>query len=91
MGCDHNVHIYLENHSVCPLVGIGPPHPLSRKQVCSLHPEPKGGAGAHSPAGKEVGESQFQRLEKRFSILPTLWLWYLCNGFKKIVLNGTVI
>jgi hypothetical protein len=26
------VHIYLENHSVCPLVRIGTPHPLSCKQ-----------------------------------------------------------
>jgi hypothetical protein len=29
----HKVHIYLENHSVYPLVQIGTPHPLSRKQV----------------------------------------------------------
>ncbi len=36
-------------------------------------PEPKGG-GAHSPAGEEVGESQFRRLEKKLSTLPTLWL-----------------
>ncbi len=28
----HKVHIYLENHSVCPLVRIGTPHPLSCKQ-----------------------------------------------------------
>ncbi len=30
-------------HSVCPLVGIGTTHPLSRKRVCP--PEPKGGWG----------------------------------------------
>ncbi len=47
------VHIYLEYHYVCPLVGAGTPHPLSRKRVCPPT-EPKGG-GAHSPAGKGVG------------------------------------
>jgi hypothetical protein len=30
-------------------------------------PVPKGG-GAHSPAAKGVGESQFQRLEKRLAL-----------------------
>ncbi len=35
--------IYLEYHSVCPLVRVGTPHPLSRKRVCSLPPEPGGG------------------------------------------------
>jgi hypothetical protein len=41
----HKVHIYLEYHSVCPLVGIGtpPPHPLSRKRVCP--PPPPGTRG----------------------------------------------
>ncbi len=29
----HKVHIYLEIHIVYPLVQIGTPHPLSRKQV----------------------------------------------------------
>jgi hypothetical protein len=33
---NHKVHIYLENHSVYPLVQIGTPYPLSRKQVCLL-------------------------------------------------------
>ncbi len=27
------IHIYLENHSVCPLVRIGTPHPLSCKHL----------------------------------------------------------
>jgi hypothetical protein len=35
-----------------------------------LHSEP-GGGGAHSPAGE--GYSQFRRLEKKLSTLPTLW------------------
>ncbi len=35
----------------------------------ALPPGPKGGGGgAHSPAAKGVGESQFQRLEKRLAL-----------------------
>ncbi len=48
-------------HSVCPLVGIGTPHPLSRKRVCTP-PPPTKGEGTHSPADEGVGESQFRRL-----------------------------
>ncbi len=64
----HKVLIYIEHHSVCPLVGIGTP-----PSECALPPVPKGG-GAHSPAAKGVGESQFQRLEKRLA------LCLLCGG-----------
>jgi hypothetical protein len=65
------VHIYKEYHSVCPLVGIGTlPPPLSPASM-PLPPEPKG--GAHSPAGKGLGESQFRRLGEKLSTLPTLW------------------
>jgi hypothetical protein len=42
-------------------------------------PEPKGG-GAHSPADEGLGESQFQRLEKKLSTLPTLWLFTSGGG-----------
>ncbi len=45
---------------------LGLPHPFSHKRVCPP-PVPKGG-GAHSPAAKGVGESQFQRLEKRLAL-----------------------
>ncbi len=45
----------------------------------SPNPSPAGecatGWGAHSPAAVEVGESQFLRLEKKLSTLPTLWLY----------------
>ncbi len=34
-------------------------------------PPPRG--GAHSPEGEGFGESQFRRLEKKLSTLPTLW------------------
>ncbi len=60
------------NHSEYPLAGIGTlPPPLSPASV-PLPPELRGGGGAHSPAGKGWGESQFRRLEKKLSTLPTL-------------------
>jgi hypothetical protein len=47
-------------------------HPGSATLLASvLPPEPKG-EGAHSPSGGGVGESQFQRLEKKLSTLSTL-------------------
>ncbi len=36
-------------------------------------PPPRKGGGAHSPAGEGLGESQFRRLERKLSTLPTLW------------------
>ncbi len=58
-------------HSVCHLVGIGTlPTPLSPASV-PLPPEP--GGGGQSPAGEELGESQFRRLQKKPNTLPTLW------------------
>jgi hypothetical protein len=46
------------------------PTPLAASE-CALPPGPKGGR-AHSPAAQGVGESQFLRLEKKLSTLPTL-------------------
>ncbi len=41
---DYTCTVYLEYQSVRPFVQIGsPPHPFSRKRVCSHHLEPKGG------------------------------------------------
>ncbi len=38
-------------------------------------PPPRtGGEGTHSPVEERLGESQFLRLEKKLSTLPTLWL-----------------
>jgi hypothetical protein len=68
---DHKVLIFIEYHSVCPLVGIGTLSPPLSPASVPLPPEPKGG-GAHSPAGEELGESQFRRLEEKPSTLPTL-------------------
>ncbi len=42
------------------------PTPLAASE-CALPPKPKGG-GAHSPAAKGLGESQFRRLEKRLAL-----------------------
>jgi hypothetical protein len=72
---NHKVLIYLEHHSVCPLVGIGtPPTPLPQASVPSPPPPGPKSGGEHSPAAKGVGESQFRRLEKKLSTLPTLWI-----------------
>jgi hypothetical protein len=48
--------------------------PLAASE-CALLPRPKGG-GAHSPAAKGVGESQFQRLEKRLALCLLCALYY---------------
>jgi hypothetical protein len=46
---------------------------LGLSQPLSHHsPRTRGGGGAHSPAGERLGESQFRRLEKKLSTLPTL-------------------
>ncbi len=70
-----------EYHSVCPLVGAGTlPVPLpSLASECAPPPQTKGG-GTHSPAGEGVGESQFRRLEKKHSTLPTLCLTLIDSG-----------
>jgi hypothetical protein len=39
----HKVHIYIEHHSVCPLVRIGPPPLLSPASDCVAPSEAKGG------------------------------------------------
>jgi hypothetical protein len=42
----HKIHIYLEYHSVCPLVGIGTPHPLT--DCAPPLNQGGGGGGTHS-------------------------------------------
>ncbi len=46
------------------------PTPLAASD-CAFPPGPKGG-GAHSPAAKGVGESQFPTTGETLSTLPTL-------------------
>ncbi len=56
-------------HSVCPLVGIGSlPTPLSPASVMG-----GGGGITRLAAGEVLEESKFRRLEKKPSILPSLW------------------
>jgi hypothetical protein len=63
---------YIKSTTVyVPSSELGLSQPLSRQQVC---PFPQNRGGAHSPAGEGLGEeSQFRRLEKKLSTLPTLW------------------
>ncbi len=49
-----------------PSLELGLPHPFNRKRVCPP-PRTKGWGGT-LPAAKGVGESQFQRLEKRLAL-----------------------
>ncbi len=63
----HKVHIHTEYHCVCPLVETG-----TRQRVDPSPPYQRG--GAYSPGGEGLGESQFRRLEKKLSTLPTLCL-----------------
>ncbi len=59
------------------------PHCMSpRRQRVYPSPQNRGG-GAHSPAGEGLGESQFQRLEKKLITLPTLWGRLTVKNFKK--------
>jgi hypothetical protein len=69
----HNTH-YRVRQCMSPRRNRDSPIPLSRQRVC-LPTCTKG--GARSPAGEGLGESQFRRLEKKLSTLPTLWfsLW----------------
>jgi hypothetical protein len=60
----HKVLIHIEHQSLCHLVGIGT-HPTPLPQASVPFPRGLKGGGAHSPAAKGVGESQFRRLEKK--------------------------
>jgi hypothetical protein len=46
-------------------------HPTPACECAPLPPPP----GSHSLAGEGVGKSQFRRLEKKLSTLPTLWYY----------------
>ncbi len=70
----NKVRMYIKSTTVYVYVGIGTlPTPLSPASVPSPSPQTRGG-GTHSPAGEGLGESQFRRLEKKLSTLPTLWI-----------------
>ncbi len=59
--------MYKDYHSVCPLVGIG-------SECAGAPPHTTGGEGVGGTlaCGWGVGESQFRRLEKKLSTMPTL-------------------
>jgi hypothetical protein len=61
-----STYIYRAPQCMSPRWNLDSPTPLAASE-CALPPGPKGG-GAHSPAAKGVGESQFQRLEKRLAL-----------------------
>jgi hypothetical protein len=44
-------------------------------------PPHRTGGAAHSPGGDGLGESQFRRLEKKLSTLPTLWMYLHLNFY----------
>ncbi len=65
-------YVYIKSTTVHdPSSELGLAQPLSANE-CAPTPQNRGG-GAHSPAGEGLGESQFRRLEKKLSTLPTLW------------------
>ncbi len=75
---DHKAHIlllymYLEYHSVCRLCGIGTPHP---SPAIECVPPPRNHMqGVYTLAYVlGGGGSQFGRLERKLSILSTLWV-----------------
>ncbi len=87
------VHKYLEYHSVCPLVGIGTPHPLSCKRVCPP-PNQRGGhthlqvRGWGSPDSDDWRKSLalcLLRVSLKFTHKTTLLDSFVCTLKTKIV------
>ncbi len=68
-------YVYIKSTAVyVPSSELGQSHPNPSLASDCAPPPRTGGGGAHSPAGEGLGESQFRRLEKKLSILPTLWM-----------------
>ncbi len=78
-----STYIYRAPQCMSPRWNWDSPTPLAASE-CALPPGPKGG-GAHSPAAKGVGESQFHRLEKRLA------LYLLCGCAAHIGTGGVKI
>ncbi len=81
------IHIYLEYHSVCPLVRIGTPFPLAR--VSPTPPAPKGGETL-LPAGEGVEGSQFGR-QARKSLALCLLCALRTKSMNTIATNNVVV
>jgi hypothetical protein len=71
--------IYRAPQCMSPCWNWDSPTPLAASE-CALPPGPKGG-GAHSPAAKGLGESQFQRLEKRLALCLLCGPAVVCHWF----------
>jgi hypothetical protein len=70
-GCQtQSTYIYRIPQCISPRWNWDNPTPSPRRRVCTPPLVP--GGGAQSPAGEGLGESQFRRLEKKLSTLPTL-------------------
>jgi hypothetical protein len=64
--------------SFSPVIGIGLPHPLTRRRMCSpLLWWGGGGEGTHSLAGERVGWAQFRRGDRHCCALG---IYVLCGG-----------
>jgi hypothetical protein len=72
-----STYIYRAPQCMSPRWNWDSPTPLAASEY-ALPPGAKGG-GAHSPAAKEVGESQFQRLEKRLALCLLCALYLLSD------------
>ncbi len=71
-----------------PLVGIGtPPTPLPQ---ASVPPPRTNGGGAHSPAAKGFGKSQFRRLEISLALCLLCALEYVHICMVKVVLSNCI-
>jgi hypothetical protein len=64
-------YIYLEYHSVCPLVRIGTPSPADE----CIPPEPKRGGGTHSSGREGVGGPNLDDGRKSLVLSPLFGLW----------------
>jgi hypothetical protein len=78
MYVSQSTYIYRAPQFMSPRWNWDSPTPLAASE-CALPPGPKGVGGAHSPAAKGVGESQFQRLEKRLALCLLCGMYsYVC-------------
>jgi hypothetical protein len=75
----HKVHIFIEYHSVCPLVRNWDSLNPSLASECSPPPRNQRGRGPFTRLRVMGCGSQFRRLEKKLSFLPTLWMILFLN------------
>jgi hypothetical protein len=79
---DHKVHIYIEYHSVCPLVRIRPP-PLSSRRVCPPPPGTKGGSHTRQRVRVPIRTTGYKAQSSVYSMSQTICL---CAAFCDLVL-----